>query len=402
MKSKKLTITAIISGALFLGACGGDKKTMVEEPAPSVVENKPVTQATIDKAEKMYDGINTSATATYNTDGHIEVTIGTVTTILMENENEVVTPLKGWEGKKYTDEDGDYTAIVYSNIEEPIPGDPFNEVYTLTDADSANPGETNISLSELIKIPSITRTSGTERFTLPDNTARVEEVGSYHGVPGTYYCLPTTGCTASVAAEGFTLGGGTWTFKPTQPTTPVSDTLDTIYASYGYWLNTNDDGDYVASTFIADMGDVPDADITTLEGTATYVGGAAGYYSIHSKTGGTNDSGVFTADIELNADFNNDKITGLIDNFIGSNGKSRNWKVTLKESGLVTNGGFGQTEIIMTVWSIGDTSADPSGNWKGSLRNNGEDDVPQVATGTFYTEYGREGRMIGAFGSNVQ
>ena len=54
-----------------------------------------------------------------------------------------------------------------------------------------------------------------------------------------------------------------------------------------------------------------------------------------------------------------------------------------------------------TVWSIGGTAAGTdairAGDWSGDLRNNGADGVPQVATGTFYYEYGLGGKMVGAF-----
>ena len=43
-----------------------------------------------------------------------------------------------------------------------------------------------------------------------------------------------------------------------------------------------------------------------------------------------------------------------------------------------------------------------SGEWSGTLYNNGDDGVPQVGTGTFYSTYGSEGKMVGAFGVDKQ
>ena len=92
------------------------------------------------------------------------------------------------------------------------------------------------------------------------------------------------------------------------------------------------DGDLTASAFADRQGCRPDATgITALRGTATYTGGAAGQYALRSSTGGTNDAGSFTARAKLDADFNDDTITGTIDNFMGADGKSRNWSVELKE-----------------------------------------------------------------------
>ena len=73
---------------------------------------------------------------------------------------------------------------------------------------------------------------------------------------------------------------------------------------------------------MTDRGDVPNATgLDALEGTATYMGGAAGKYALRSSTGGTNDAGHFTARATLNADFSDDSITGTIDNFMGADGK---------------------------------------------------------------------------------
>ena len=58
--------------------------------------------------------------------------------------------------------------------------------------------------------------------------------------------------------------------------------------------------------------------VTALQGTATYSGGAAGKYALHSTTGGTNDAGHFTADATLEANFNNDTVSGTIDGFMGA------------------------------------------------------------------------------------
>jgi len=49
-----------------------------------------------------------------------------------------------------------------------------------------------------------------------------------------------------------------------------------------------------------------------------------------------------------------------------------------------------------------DDSADASGEWSGQFREQGTDGVPGVVTGTFYTEFGRDGKMVGAFGATGQ
>jgi len=186
-----------------------------------------------------------------------------------------------------------------------------------------------------------------------------------------------------------------------------------VYASYGWWLHKSADGeDFTASAFHDEKGSVGNATgLTALLGSATYMGGAAGKYALSNPSGEPNDAGHFTADATLEADFTNNTtetaITGTIDNFIGADGESRDWEVELKGSQISDGGGLGNASPstgVQTVWTIGGEAADASGDWSGQLRNNGTgtNGVPQVATGTFYSEYGRIGRIVGAFGANVQ
>ena len=374
---------------------------------------------------------------------HIMVTIDTNTPVaLAVDEKTTVADLHGWEGKRYThsvtsgDDKGDmYESVVYSNVEDPEMGRKFGSAAAVTPtgafeyqlasavtdpAAAAQNGELAIDTTTTATPPArvaltgVTRTSGTETFKFSESEAtdrRIDVPGSFHGVSGTYYCTPTTrasGCTAAVAAKGFTLAGGNWVFKPSNAETRVMDSEDDAYASYGWWiLKEANDGDFTASAFTAQFGAAP-TDLTALPaaGTATYRGGAAGKYALSSSTGGTNDAGHFTARATLTADFGDNSITGEIDSFMGADGESRNWEVELKEAaidGTTTIGAIARTAEDDTVWTIGETAASASGVWSGQLQGDSDEDtVPDVATGTFYSEYGTAGRMVGAFGANAQ
>ena len=354
---------------------------------------------------------------------------------LTADEDTEVPALHGWTGSRHTASGegvaGTYEAVVYSHPDDPTvtEGGAFSATYTLTAADATNPGETAdvttlTGYAARVDSPSFDQNAGTKEFELPTNAVRVMMAGSFHGVSGTYYCTPTdanTNCSADVADMGFTLAGGTWTFKPGNPMAPLMDTSedDTTYASYGWWLHkAADDGAFTASAFAVYRGTAPTVDIGILRGSATYEGGAAGKYSLRGDTGGTNDAGHFTADVTLEATFaTTHSITGTIDHFHGADGEERDWSVALGKS-VVSGAGLisgalaadgtadgTNTGPQMTTWTIGGVPGDAGGQWSGNLHEEGDDGVPAIATGTFssiYGDGGNDGRMVGAFGANKE
>ena len=386
-------------------------------------------------ASKLYKGLEHGLgdstnvrTATSDAAGVISVTIGSDTPVpLAEDKKTTVAANHGWAGKRYAAEPtgsvGTYEAHVYSNVAAATEGDPFNEVYSANFSAGVLDATTTTGTASRIASPSFDQSAGLKRFKLPtpnpNGVTKITVPGSYHGVSGTYTCTPGEGntCVSRVAASGFDLGvvdtsngftAGSWTFSPTSATAKVTSVSDTMYASYGWWIHKSEDGsEFIASAFATARGAVPAASaIDTLRGTATYMGGAAGKYALYSATGGTNDAGHFTARATLEADFNDDMITGTIDQFIGADGQSRNWSVELKKSGVAATGAItgsdGTGDPMSTVWTIDGTAAAAAGQWSGTLYDNGDDGVPKVGTGTFNSTYSINGRMVGAFGVNKQ
>ena len=361
---------------------------------------------------------------------------------LSEDKTAMVADNHGWQGKRYTRtmpaSDGTYEAVVYSNVGEPTQGDKFGQigvgtpatgyVYGLSAAGVATVNtSTTAAYVNLVGGSNFDQSAGVKRFPLPSPNTGLSTVvsvpGTFHGVSGTYTCTPGAAvCAANVSGRGFQLGTvpsatdatftdgeGAWMFKPSNPEARVMDAADMSYASYGWWLHkTANDLTWTASAFVAERGtDSPAATgLDNLNGTATYMGGAAGKYAISSLTGGTNDAGHFTARATLTADFTNntdaDAISGTIDQFIGADGESRNWTVELMPSTIGDTGEIGDG-TDGTRWIVdGLRLRNPVGQWSGSLRENGADGVPEVATGTWYTWYANTGRMVGAFGANKQ
>ena len=383
-------------------------------------------------AMKLYAGIGSAPlastgdgtrTAAYDdTGGNIEVTIGADTVDLSEDKETMVVANHGWEGRRYTRStpatDGTYEAVVFA---APQTGDKFSTEYAGNIiADGTLNETTTEGTASRVASPSFDHSAGVKSFKLPEGHAAVTISGSFHGVPGVYSCVPGTDntCAARVAASGFQLGGVTganvfgadnaaWTFTPDNLDALVLSAPDADHASYGWWIHKPaGGGDYVASAFTANRGDVPNADgIGDLRGTATYMGGAAGMYALSSLTGGTNDAGHFTARAMFEVDFHDDMVTGTIDDFTGADGQSRNWSVELKKSGIGDDGrirgaaGVADSGPMKTVWTIDGKAVSDSGEWFGRFWDNGTDGVPKVATGAFYSEYGHEGRMVGALGA---
>ena len=394
----------------------------------------PASPAVTDRAAA-YNAADAPTTGTA-ADTLIMVSIGDGTNVptavaLSEDKKSPVDDFHGWEGKQYTAEpDGDagtYKAVVYSNVGKATQGAKFNSGtgdgnvgFALDATDGDVDIEAGLNLPARIASPSFDHTAGYKTFELPDPNPSGADIvvisGSYYGVAGTYACTPAVaadGCRVNRAADGYTLaltgdGGGTWAFTPTNPNARVTETPDADYASYGWWIHKSENGmTYTASAFVDQKGaGEPAGGVTALQGTATYAGGAVGHYALSSATGGTNDAGQFTARATLEADFGDNMITGTIDGFMGDDGEAKNWSVELMEQGV------GNTGIILgddgtgtaknTKWTIGGTAADAAGSWSGGLYDDGDDGVPQVATGTFYSTYGTAGKMVGAFGANKQ
>ena len=397
-----------------------------------------------------------SATYSGTNDANITVTMddaaegdGTDVTQDLKATEMTVAANHGWEGKQYaasgTGVNGTYEAVVYSNVGAPTMGKKFGNAepgttyqYTLANGMYTIDALATAAHAARVGGSSFDHTSGVKQFPLPSpnpsGATKVSVLGTFHGVSGTYTCTPADGttCAARKTEDGFTLGLRTtadgsfaasdtaWTFRPSNPEARVSDVPDSAYASYGWWLHKGSDGTWTASAFVDYKGgDFPAAaGVTALQGTATYQGGAAGKYALASSTGGTNDAGHFTARATLEADFGDDSdvgtITGTIDQFMGADGESRDWSVKLNESNLSDAGAIAgdpndnaDTGSQATAWTIGGTAAAASGQWSGDLKDTADtatdvSGVPKIAIGTFYTEYGTAGRMVGAFGATKQ
>ena len=188
---------------------------------------------------------------------------------------------------------------------------------------------------------------------------------------------------------------------------------DSSYLYFGWWERGSSGGTRPSIEFLAlpsgAVGTDPISNIAVLQGTATYVGIAAGKYGIYSPLGGTNAGGSFTATATLNADFGNTgdtgTVSGTIDEFVAS-GQSRDWSVELKETPIDAGGRY-LYRATGTRWTIaGEDTPSPFnvGWWNGSFRKPDADQAgaPNGVTGGFHATYRNVGRMTGSYGALKQ
>ncbi len=369
----------------------------------------------------------------------LRVQIEKVVKELKTDKEAMVPAIKGWRGEKYTLTDGrdTYEAYVYGDVSE-------GEFQTLEDKHGNEYDDTTGVLDKAalysngngIGRAGFGITSGYKVYELGGGT-EVTIKGTYYGIPGTFRCTPTAAdhkCAArlsinSEGEEGVDLLGedennyantlADWTFKADDPKAKIMQIDYTAWSMYGWWLKKSGDGPWTASAFYGERPSLNDITVGTangdlVKGKATYEGGSAGLYALHSPTGGTNDAGQFVADAMLEANFDTQKIKGTLSNFrtgaLGTSPESqRDWSVELmsaeiKNSTTENIGDWKATE--RTKWTIGGTAADASGNWTGKFtqQDSGRGGTlrPKVMTGNFYTEYGGVGKMVGGFGANLK
>ena len=406
------------------------------------------------KAAKALYAVLANAADGDGTTAPIDGTTDTVPTVTVEVDDMMVKAMAtdyemadgmtdmitGWRGATLMNDEGD-TVVVYSDIENPTPVMLFDK-YDSTAPTGGKPRTYSINndaaaTDDMIKWTAVMRP---DEMTSPGTEADTTTFrGSVDGVMGTFTCTGT--CTAPgrfsdgsvVSASGADgLATGTWAFAPSNPSATVDGAADSVYLTFGWWLDKGADGmpaDYVPITGQAGMA----AATTTstggggLRGSATWKGGAAGKYALPSTTDDTYDGGHFTAMATIMADFDVDndadtagndragiKLSGMIDNFMTGD-MQRNWMVKLMADGDTAATGMqpvddlagdldAGTVSLATEWSLGQGGAvKGTGTWDPMFYHEGAAAptaamAPTAVTGTFNAT-SDIGRLQGAFGA---
>ena len=254
-----------------------------------------------------------------------------------------------------------------------------------------------------------------------DKNEAAEVDGTYDGAPGTYRCTDTTDCTVELERDAkgkvsITAMSDGWIFTPDDKAKVY--VVDTEYASYGVWLQRTTDADGVltydlVNTF-ADGTDAT-ANVTDVDGTASYKGSALGVY-VHNvlDAGGevaSATSGMFTADAALTATFGQmqneadppqdtiaqsmlNTITGTIDNFELEGGEAQKWSVELAR---------GAIDPDASTFSGATKGGGAEGEYNGAFRGaTGDDNVAPSTVGGEFTANFLNGHVAGGFGATKQ
>ena len=254
-----------------------------------------------------------------------------------------------------------------------------------------------------------------------DNEVAFYTRGTYDGASGKYRCTGT--CTSTNDGKGSPSAlGGIWHFKPDAGANAMVSQPDDTYLYYGWWVSKDSKGvPTAASAFtgiVQPTTPLPAVtDGSSLTGSATYAGNAAGKFAMNNVLDGTGNGGHFTADAELNATFGTGVtagVTGTIDNFrLNDGSEDPGWSVALNDGGLGSAGAIDAPtgdDALGTVWSINGNKAPASGTWSGQMYDempgnapSGDgSNIPTTVTGTFYSEFSTVGRMVGAFGASKE
>ena len=402
----------------------------IEEEAREVLAAN-AAKAASDKAAEVLDALEMlsgtvpTIEVSASSSGDLKATAATYT---MSGTPE---PISGIRGAILTKDRAE--ARVYTNIEDAVatpigdiyqassaPGKP--KTYSVNDAGAGN----TIAWAVVKRADAVVTVTGIGA----DQVSTFS--GTVSGVAGTFTCLeaactaPTRNTNGSVDSD---TDAGTWTFAPTDPNGRI-DVADKVgYLQFGWWLNQKgkdvDDG-FDVQTFTDAPGMTASGALQgdTVEGSATYTGGAAGKWAIASTTEDSTEGGHFTATATLGVDFDADgdndatngnnkegvSVSGSITNFMTGETNRPNWMVTLTYDGNTGVDGVNPGDSLMptitgasatTAWSTGG-AVDGEGTWEASFY--GEEDEtshPTAVEGTFNAAIagGSVGRIQGAFGA---
>ena len=281
----------------------------------------------------------------------------------------------------------------------------FDKKYLRDISDNILDDENRVKLAQSDEFP----TSESTVVTYADGVAFA---GSFDGVPGTFKCVDTGElCDIGTNDKGDLVKQADWRFTPLNSMATIKNP-DAEYTYFGWWLNKpkNNDAEHDVEVFAGGTTGHEAVVTSTIEGTASYSGSAAGKYATKTSVAGTQTDaavGHFTADASLTARFGDGiamgTIEGAVRNFELDDGTSPAWSVTLESGDDLTNAATfdGTTEVNFGGGST--ATVEGAGKWQGSFFDDGEEtaDPPGTVAGTF-DAVTPSASVIGGFGATLQ
>ena len=316
-----------------------------------------------------------------------------------------------WNGATLTKDTN--TLVVYTDIE--APSDKLLTLqYDRGELDKAltfmGPDDKREGKAQSNGFPSEPGTTWMYTGEVEDGGRAITVAGTFDGVPGHFAC-GVAPCTLMTDADGKLVSTEeAWRFTPMAPLTATVKDPDAAYAYFGWWLDKPENNADIHRTdvFTGAVGDLGAVVTAAIEGTARYVGPAAGKYATKSFSAGVQtDAGVghFTASTTLTAKFGDvsddlGTIDGMVTGFELDDGATPTWSVKLMEATLMDrqNGFTGKSEA-----TFGPTSK-VDGTWEGSFydaANTLNDEAPGTVVGTF-NAVSANASLLGAFGATKQ
>ena len=334
--------------------------------------------------------------------------------------------ISGWNGMSYSVKDGMETTetVVYDNkgpqVSRPLVG--TGGVYTLVPATDSVPAHIHVNAADDGSDTQANRLKQIGLSGLPANPnhagvmiGTVPVSGTFHGVAGHFVASAGT-IEVRVDSMGTPRIHGTTSgelrFRPGSATATVM-VDDRSYMNLGWWLTTHDvngiDDVRVAAWASGDQSTYTNGSFAALLGKATFQGIAVGKYT--HRQASTIEGGHFNAAAKLEANFDNETMTGTIDNFM-QDGQSigNGWKVELAAGGGTFSASTGAAITDSGAAHQVDGAQGTFGNLKipgawqarfvGAERN---DDLPGGVIGEFHIgQQNAPINMVGAFAAENQ
>ena len=247
-------------------------------------------------------------------------------------------------------------------------------------------------------------------YTGADGERAKTVTGTFDGVPGDFTCTEES-CSVVTDGMGKLMGAAGWRFAADAQNTATVKEPDAAYAYFGWWLNKPEEADspHMVEVFAGGAGEgsaeaTIDSDI---EGTARYMGPAAGKYATKTFTAGVQTDaavGHFTATTNLTAKFGDEAgISGTVTGFELDDTNAVPWKVNLELATFDNTADFTGTTEVNFGGGATDDDDGGAGAWQGTFYGAGEEpaDAPSTVVGTFGAATDNAS-LLGAFGATKQ